>query len=187
MDLPAELRNRIYTAYFEALGVLPQKFVQPPLCSVSRQIRAESLPLFYATATFQIRLVHTYTGPRSDPRPPFDPNRYSVTRLTPHTQALRAGLTDERLAQIKRVGIVLTASWLTATPELWKMDLNERRDFGKSQRVLDGDADGRRWYVKLSKELEELAKELAGRPEVEKLVKDDLEAVRKVVRDGLTK
>jgi len=189
LELPAELRNRIYGAYFEALGVLPQKLTQPPLCSVSRQIRAESLPVFYATATFQLRFVHTYTGPHNDPRPPFEDNGYSITRLTKHTQALRAGVTDEKLAQIKRTAVVVTASWLGTTPEVWKVDLGERCDFGKSQRVAAvGAIDGRRWFVKLTNGLEELVKELVAKAEgTEKLVKSDIEKMRKVIHDGLTK
>lgn len=188
LELPAELRNRIYTAYYEALGVLPQKFTQPPLCTVSRQIRSEALPLFYATATFQIRFVHTYTGPRSDPRPPFDGNGFSVTRLTTHTQALSAGLTDAKLAQIKRVAIVLTTSWLSPAPEVWRMDLSERRDFGKSLRVASGNEFGRVWCAKVTRGLEELAKKLVTKTEgTGKLAKGDFEEMRKVVHRGMTK
>jgi hypothetical protein len=57
LELPPELRNAVYTFYFNALGVIPQRFSQPPLCKVSRELRAESLGLFYEHSTFSISMT----------------------------------------------------------------------------------------------------------------------------------
>lgn len=49
LDLPPELRNRIYSLHFDSIDTplnLPQP---PPITTVSRQVRQESLLLFYQT------------------------------------------------------------------------------------------------------------------------------------------
>ncbi|KAK4610446.1 hypothetical protein CLAFUW4_13729 [Fulvia fulva] len=59
--LPPELRVHIYTwlflSYGEETGGLELP-VQPPITRVSRLLRKESLPVFYQTCTFQLRLEH---------------------------------------------------------------------------------------------------------------------------------
>lgn len=52
MDLPPELRTRIYDFYFEPLhrvrwDVAPYTIPPPPITIVSKQLRLESHPLFY--------------------------------------------------------------------------------------------------------------------------------------------
>jgi hypothetical protein len=56
LKLPPELRNAVYAFYFDALGVIPQRFSQPPLCKVSCELRVESLGLFYEHSTFSISM-----------------------------------------------------------------------------------------------------------------------------------
>lgn len=59
MDLPPELRARIYEYYFLSLKEPLLAPTQPPLTLTNRMIRQESLPLFYATCSFELRLrVH---------------------------------------------------------------------------------------------------------------------------------
>ena len=60
MELPAELRNRIYALHLETLD-LPPLAHQPPICLVSRQIRNESIPLFYSTSAFDLS-IRSYHG-----------------------------------------------------------------------------------------------------------------------------
>ena len=57
LELPPELRNAVYTFYFNGLKVVPQRFSQPPICKVSRELRVESLGLFYEHATFSISMT----------------------------------------------------------------------------------------------------------------------------------
>lgn len=57
LDLPAELRNRIYKLTFSQEFVVQTKCAAttkncPAIAEVSRQIRHEALPLFYSTTTF---------------------------------------------------------------------------------------------------------------------------------------
>lgn len=60
LDLPAELRNRIYGFYLAECGTVVIKPYEkkttgyPPITKVSRQTRSEVLPLFYASATFEL-------------------------------------------------------------------------------------------------------------------------------------
>jgi hypothetical protein len=56
LDLPPELRERIYAFHFRWLDQLPERFHQPPICHLSRLVRIESLPLFYENAIFQLHL-----------------------------------------------------------------------------------------------------------------------------------
>jgi hypothetical protein len=56
LELPPELRNRVYTLYFKSLGRVPPRFVLPPLCRASRQLRMESTALFFEHSTFVITL-----------------------------------------------------------------------------------------------------------------------------------
>lgn len=51
LDLPPELRVRIYELHFEALPSIHTP-VQPPLVQASKLIREESLPVFYQTCRF---------------------------------------------------------------------------------------------------------------------------------------
>jgi hypothetical protein len=55
-DLPLELRVHIYTLYFRSLQKLEEP--TPPLISkVSRLVREESLPVFYNTCTFVVKVI----------------------------------------------------------------------------------------------------------------------------------
>jgi hypothetical protein len=50
LDLPAELRNHIYSLHFETFDI-EQPSIPPPIAYVSRQLRQESLALFFSTCT----------------------------------------------------------------------------------------------------------------------------------------
>ncbi|KAF7197818.1 hypothetical protein HII31_00907 [Pseudocercospora fuligena] len=72
MDLPAELRNRIYAFTFQneknfgeqrSLALL----ATPAITRVSKQIRQETLPLFFATTSFRLD-VCSYFTPNHDVR-----------------------------------------------------------------------------------------------------------------------
>ena len=56
MNLPPELRTRVYDYYFAYFDKPLHTPVQPPLTLVCSQIRKEALPLFYATCTFDLNL-----------------------------------------------------------------------------------------------------------------------------------
>ena len=56
LELAPELRTIIYEKYHENFVKLPTLPQQPPLAFVSKQIRAEALPIFFAESTFILRL-----------------------------------------------------------------------------------------------------------------------------------
>lgn len=53
LELPAELRNRIYLLALVSNFILVPP-TQPPLCNVCRQIRSECLAIFYHSNTFKL-------------------------------------------------------------------------------------------------------------------------------------
>lgn len=59
LDLPPELRNRIYSFVFESYPEirLRSRVRQPPLALVSRTLRGETLPKFYAECQFKVDLT----------------------------------------------------------------------------------------------------------------------------------
>ena len=55
-ELPAELRQMVFSHYFNSLVVRETSYKhQPPITLVSRTLREESLPLFYERCNFTIR------------------------------------------------------------------------------------------------------------------------------------
>ncbi|KAI5359876.1 hypothetical protein Slin15195_G117360 [Septoria linicola] len=57
LDLPPELRNRIYETYFAEFKTPLYAPSQPPITKVSRQLRAETLAMFYGSSTFRIAFL----------------------------------------------------------------------------------------------------------------------------------
>ena len=62
LDLPAELRNAIYELHFHGFDSFNGEHVQPPLTMASRQLRSETLPLFYDCATFHLSATSIHVG-----------------------------------------------------------------------------------------------------------------------------
>lgn len=62
--LPAELRLRIYTHYFNSfIGTRANIISQPPITGASQQVREESLPVFYGCCDFEIHTMDTVNNP----------------------------------------------------------------------------------------------------------------------------
>ena len=62
MDLPAEVRNRVYRIATEADGQLRIRFFVPAaITRASRQLRAESLPIFFDVNVFLLEIRASYT------------------------------------------------------------------------------------------------------------------------------
>jgi hypothetical protein len=66
LGLPPELRNRIYTVHFESFPNLDLP-TTPPITQVSRQLRQETLTLFYHTCKLIIN-IHRETFDDEPPR-----------------------------------------------------------------------------------------------------------------------
>jgi hypothetical protein len=54
LNLPPEVRNKIYGYYLSSFGKEPTTLVPPPLARANRQVRIESSGMFYAKCIFKI-------------------------------------------------------------------------------------------------------------------------------------
>ncbi|PIB02976.1 hypothetical protein CB0940_11667 [Cercospora beticola] len=67
LDLPAEIRNRIYSYYFAASDTKPQynlvNYRDPPITLACKQLRRESLPIFFSECTFLLTIGANYFEP----------------------------------------------------------------------------------------------------------------------------
>ena len=62
MDLPAEIRNNIYRIAAKADTPLRLRHMAPPaICCVSKQLRLESLPIFFDVNTFVVTVRAPYS------------------------------------------------------------------------------------------------------------------------------
>lgn len=119
--LPPELRNRIYGFYFESLGKVPPRFVVPPLCRVSRQMRLETTELFFEQSTFVISLRRVHGI-----QPPQLPYRFRA-RLHYNTEVAKSNVPRLSFAQIKHLHIELKASSNSTPLATWTIDLTDGR------------------------------------------------------------
>lgn len=62
VDLPAELRNKVYAYYFAEFRQPIYAPSQPPLSMTCRLIRQETLRMFYSMCTFEVRLFRVIRG-----------------------------------------------------------------------------------------------------------------------------
>lgn len=87
LALPAEIRNMIYWIVLVKTHSHPSvhfRFRQPPLTLVNKQIRSESLPVFYGNGQFKIYFGRPYDFKRLQKRwagPQAMPNLTHITKL----------------------------------------------------------------------------------------------------------
>jgi hypothetical protein len=148
LELPPELRNRVYIFHPESLGKFPPRFVVPPLCRVSRQLRSETTALFYeyCTFVFLLRTVHTPS---------------SKAQLHYHTEVARNNIPDSAFAQIKHLFIRLKEHSHRPPMANWIIDLTcgrwtgwsvfRRRDIEQSVQTLVNSIMAREGLTKLEK------------------------------------
>lgn len=67
LDLPAEIRNRVYSYYFATSDTKPQynlvNYRDPPITLACKQLRRESLPIFFSECTFLLTIGANYFEP----------------------------------------------------------------------------------------------------------------------------
>jgi hypothetical protein len=98
-ELPPELRNRVYKLYFGSLGKVPPRFVVPPLCRASRQLRLETTGMFFESSTFVVSMKRVNGGQRH-------PN---IARLNFHSGVARVNIPTLSFGQIKHLYVELKA------------------------------------------------------------------------------
>ena len=139
-DLPPELRNRIYSIHFDMYKELRLP-TTPPITQANRQLRQETLTLFYKTSQVVINVSGVPYDPTQNPRIWEHDHPGHFGQPTPETITLFEGLSQQYLGNIRRVrlaGIVATPThWIDA---LWDLDLGK----GKSPiavSAIDGTSD----------------------------------------------
>jgi hypothetical protein len=132
LELPPELRNSVYTFYFKALKVVPQRFSQPPLCKASRELRAESSGLFYEHATFSISMT-----------------RFLLTKgdvaVNYQSKRFRDNVSTSEFTRIKHLSVDLEVGSFLSAVGTWTIDLTSGKSTANSscrrqakmQRVVD--------------------------------------------------
>lgn len=70
LDLPPELRIRVYEYHFASMPPKLRPCSQPPITKTSKLARGETLPMFYGTFDFELLIDHHETSRLSYLRPP---------------------------------------------------------------------------------------------------------------------
>lgn len=133
LELPHELRNEVYAYYFKALGVVPQRFSQPPLCRVSRELRVESLGLFYEHSTFKLSMTRCLL------------NTGNVS-INKQTKLLTNNFSTSAFTRIKHLSVELEIGSFMKAVGTWTIDLTNGKSTANSncgrqqemQRVVGG-------------------------------------------------
>jgi hypothetical protein len=161
LELPPELRNRVYTLYFKSLGRVPPRFALPPLCRASRQLRMESTALFFEHSTFVIAL-------RSISQP-------SCARLHYSTELARLNIPAPTFASMKHLYIEVRNAPRSFLEGGWAVDLtNSHCVYSET--------------IRGSENIRELVQTIMARDGVAKLRKGDLDEFEVAVgKDLLTR
>ena len=149
LELPPELRNAVYVFYFKDLKVVPQRFSQPPLCTVSRELRAESLGLFYEHSTFSLSMT----------RPLLKIGNAMINR---QSKLLRDNIPLSDFTRIKHLRVDLEVGTFMSAVGTWTIDLT------KGQSTADGSR-------RRQREMQRVVDMIMAREGVNKLKKNDLE------------
>ena len=116
-ELPPELRNRVYTFYFQSLGKVPPRFAVPPLCRTSRQLQLETTGLFFEQSTFIISMRRIYCRQ----------TQAHKAQLHYHSEVAKSNIPMPNFAQIKHLHVELKACSNGSPSAVWTIDLTEGR------------------------------------------------------------
>jgi hypothetical protein len=122
----------VYTFYFDGLKVVPQRFSQPPICKVSRELRVESLGLFYEHATFSISMTRCLL------------NTGDVA-VNHQSKLFHNGVSESDFTRIKHLSVDLEIGTFMSAVGTWTIDLTSGKSTANSscrrqqemQRVVD--------------------------------------------------
>ncbi|KAK4549763.1 hypothetical protein LTR36_005064 [Oleoguttula mirabilis] len=138
LDLPAELRNRVYYYYY--ISAFPQKLTlptAPPLARASKQLETEVLPVFYGTRTIHVTFErHAITM-----------TKYAAEfKATDKTALFLRQLSRESVSEIRSLWVSLETWWKKTNKEhdsrvICTMDITLDRLLGYTLKVA-GPMDG---------------------------------------------
>ena len=181
VDLPAELRNHIYSLHFQDFPILGRP-VPPPITEVSPQLRKETLQLFYQTCRVKVDLaagVRHNSGLANLFAPKMVASNYTA-RLFLH--APEACISNMRSVRIE--GIVIAGNMWIVTA--WDVDLktaSEKLRIG-SGRALDRaellPVGYKEAKTKVEARLRTELEAIATRGDGEKFRREDLKRLRRI-------
>jgi hypothetical protein len=187
LDLPAELRNRIYTMHFESFRKLDLP-TTPPITQVCRQLRQETLILFWQSCK---AIVDTGGSFRLDeaPRCTHRLIRRKTYGYPPSRETFRlfSALPSLQLGNIRKFeleGVIATPThWVSAS---WDIDLGSGRS-GVHVTAIEPDPsiegcpdDFRAWRTKYESRIKKGLEAMMAREGTAKLRRDDLQLLRRM-------
>jgi hypothetical protein len=167
-ELPPELKNRVFTYYFKSLGNVPPRFVLPPLCQASRQLRLDSTGLFFEHCTFIVTLRPWYVQREA--------------RLHYHTEVARLNIPTSTFACVKHLHIELRYTSIESPLLAYSVDLTDGRSTQWSKPYHG-------WGEYVQKQggqhVQSLVKSITAREGQAKLQKGDFEAFEVAVTNDM--
>lgn len=179
LDLPAELRVRIYEYHLEEMMLQTDSIVhQPPICLASRQLRAETLSIFYAESCVKINTELRYVSIYCE-----------IFHLLKVQNALNDRIKDDHFKLIPRVHIELKSHLDCDRTFHWIVCPRSSSQSLVSW-VVEHEWHGRRTdcsdMVKaIGMQLEEVVKSMQARSQPCVLLRADIDNLCSAVRDGL--
>lgn len=180
-DLPPEIRQIIYDLHFKYINTrsLGSSKYQPPITLVSRQIRHESLPLFYKCSEFTVSTSNNLNVQQSF-------NKALGTRA----RAFIGATSTQDFAHIRMMRIIFLDLSIDLRMDLknketplkmsWHCQLEYPEDYQAYQKLNE----------RLLEELHKIGSHIAAREGPLKLRKSDLELLHEtsweIIRNGLT-
>lgn len=178
MELPAELRNRIYEMYFDDLRQPIYAPKQPPLTLTCSLVRKEALPLFFARCCFGIAIPTT--APIEDPEKPL--------RFTNDTLMWLHSTSERDLASIEHLSIMTFDTLLVEYPCEDDIYIRFRIDWDADQQTFlatgDSATDLEEYFHRIKAEVQRLLEKMSGRESSERLKKSDFFDLRKALEDA---
>jgi len=173
LDLPPELRQRIYTEYFNTYDEDDNPKCQPPISYASRIVRREALPLLYECCAFALRTDHVHL--------PFDKPITDV--LSPRSAAFIKSLSAPSLGYIRHLRLDFFGCDIRL-----KLDAHDQNDPVSIETPyvvhLECNSDQAQYARReqMLSDLRALALDVAAREGPLKLRKEDLERMYEIVR-----
>ncbi|KAF7187523.1 hypothetical protein HII31_11147 [Pseudocercospora fuligena] len=167
LDLPPELRCKIYDCYTKDFPITLRHPTQPPLARIHPIIRTELLPIFYCSATFKIELLEVQKNDSRPKRLHFDKSSYAWLN----------NLSDASIAEMHDWELRID-NWQ------WGFDIHFSGD-AKETRVESYRCEHhhRSEAKKIVKAIEEVLHEVSQREGKLKLKREDLYAIRRILEE----
>lgn len=182
LDLPPELRERIYTQYFNNHDEDDKPRCRPPISFASRIVRREALPLFYECCLFSIRAA---TGIREDLKPIAEGENITDV-LSSDSAAFMKSISAQNLGRLRwlRLNFLCCEMQLMLYVKDQKDPIHISAPY-KVDLECNGDKAKHERRERMFSEVRAIALEIAAREGPLKLREGDLEKMYEIVRIAL--